>query len=136
MNGMLTHLRRAVGLGLTLAALLPRTAGAQTASGGAPGEWLSNFTNAHALGLGGAFVATADEPLGVLWNPAGLSSMDQNTLSFENAQLFEDTSINSFGFAVPGNWLPTFALNMIALHSGNFQRTNELNDPLGSFSEG
>jgi len=136
MNRMLTHLRRAVGLGLTLAALLPRAAGAQVASGGAPGEWLSNFTNAHALGLGGAFVATADEPLGVLWNPAGLSSMDQNTLSFENAQLFEDTSINSFGFAVPGNWLPTFALNVIALRSGNFERTNELNDPLGTFNEG
>ena len=43
---------------------------AETADGGAAGQWLSHYTGARTLGLGGAFVASADEPLGVIWNPA------------------------------------------------------------------
>jgi hypothetical protein len=136
MNRTLERMRCPAGLALILAAALIRPASAQEATGGAPGEWLSNYSNARALGLGGAYVSTADEPLGVLWNPAGLSSMDRNVLAFETARLFEETAIHSFGFAIPGNRLPTFALNVITLQSGEFQRTNELNDDLGTFSEG
>jgi len=109
---------------------------AEDQNGGAPGEWLSSFTGARTLGLGGAFVATADEPLGVVWNPAGLSRLDQNEARFETAHLFEGTSLNSLSFAVPGSRLPSFGVSMIHLSSGDFERTNELNDPLGTFSAG
>src|SRR5262245_26025513 len=109
---------------------------AQDEIAGGPGEWLARYTSARTLGLGGAYVATADDPLGALWNPAGLSAMDQNELRFENAQLFEETSINAFGFAVPGNWLPSFGLTMVSLGSGDFQRTNDMNDDLGGFKNG
>lgn len=121
---------------ITLAALLlatVRPAAGLEATAGAPGEWMSSYSTARTLALGGAYVAVADDPLGVLWNPAGLSAMDQNELRFENARLFEDTSINGFGFAVPGSWLPSFGLTMLSLGSGEFQRTNDLNDPLGTF---
>jgi hypothetical protein len=104
-------------------------------SGGAPGSWLMGYNGARTLGLGGAFVACADDALGALWNPAGLQYMDQNQLMFENVRLFEDTSVNSFGFAVPGNWLPSFGLSMVSLRSGEFERTNEMNDNLGTFQE-
>ena len=113
----------------------PAAAFAQTGSGGAPGSWLMSYAGARTLGLGGAFVATADDALGVLWNPAGIQWMDQNQAMFESVRLFEDTSINSLSFAVPGNWLPSLGISMISLRSGEFQRTNELNNPLGSFSE-
>lgn len=106
---------------------------AQEERGGAPGEWLSRYTSARSLGLGGSFVATADDPLGVVWNPAGISMMDQNQLSFETARLYEQTSMYGFGFAVPGSWLPSFGLSVISLGSGDFQKTNELNDDLGTF---
>jgi hypothetical protein len=109
---------------------------AQDANGGAPGAWLANYSGARALGLGGAFVAGADDALGALWNPAGLQFMDQNQLMFENVRLFEETSINSFGFAVPGSRLPSFGLGVVSLSSGDFQRTNEMNDALGTFHEG
>ena len=118
---------------LLLAAASPACAD-ETA--GAPGEWLAQFTTARALGLGGAYVATATDPLGVLWNPAGLSLMDQDELRFENARLFEDTGINSLSLAVPGSRLPSFGVTMVALRSGEFQRTNELNDALGTFETG
>lgn len=108
---------------------------AQDETGGMPGEWLSRYSSARSLGLGGAFVAIADDPLGVLWNPAGLSIMDQNRLSFETAQMFEESSINALSFAVPGSWLPSIGLSMVSFGSGEFERTNELNDALGTFNE-
>jgi hypothetical protein len=111
-------------------------AAAQEQNAGNPGEWLSRYTSARTLGMGGAYVATADDPLGVLWNPAGISTMDQNELRFENAHLFEETSINGFGFAVPGSWLPSFGVSMVSMGSGDFQRTNDMNDPLGTFKNG
>jgi hypothetical protein len=108
---------------------------AEEENGGAPGSWLSDYVTARTLGLGGAFVAVADEATAVAWNPAGLALLVPNELRFETARLFEDTSINAFNFAVPGNRLPSFGLSVLSLSSGDFQRTNELNDPLGSFKQ-
>jgi hypothetical protein len=81
-------------------------------------------------------VAAATDPTGALWNPAALSLMDQDELRFENARLFEDTGVNSLSLAVPGSGLPSFGVTMVALRSGDFQRTNELNDALGTFETG
>src|SRR5262245_9066942 len=111
-------------------------AAAQDEDGGAPGSWLSNYVTARTLGLGGAFVGVADEASAAAWNPAGLATLVPNELRFESARLFEDTSINALNFAVPGSKLPSFGLSVISLSSGNFERTNELNDPLGTFKEG
>jgi len=120
--------------GAALALAVPALAQSQNA--GAPGEWLTQYTSARTLGLGGAYVATSDDPLGVLWNPAGLSFMNQNELRFENARLFEETSINAVGFAVPGSRWPSLAVTVVALGSGEFERTNDMNDALGTFREG
>ncbi len=111
-------------------------AAAQNETGGVPGSWLSQYVTARTLGLGGAFVGLADEASAAVWNPAGLAQLVPNELRFETARLFEDTSINAFNFAVPGNRLPSFGLTVVYLSSGNFERTNELNDPLGTFGEG
>jgi hypothetical protein len=126
-------------LSAALAAALVLTANAARAedeTGGAPGSWLSQYVTARTLGLGGAFVGAADDASTVAWNPAGLALLVPNEARFESARLFEDTSINALNFAVPGNKLPCFGLSIISLHSGQFDRTNELNDPLGTFSEG
>ncbi len=121
---------------VALLAVLGSTAHASDSStGGAAGSWLMNYSGARTLGMGGAFVATADDALGILWNPAGLQRMDQNQLMFENVRLFEDTSINSVSFAVPASRLPSLGVSMVTLHSSDFQRTDELNGDLGSFSE-
>jgi len=106
--------------------------GSQDQTGGAPGEWLSRYTNARSLGFGSANVALADDPLGVMWNPAGLSFMNQNQVRFENAQLFGESTLNSVGFAVPGSRWPSLGVAMVSLSSGDFERTNDVNDPLGS----
>ncbi len=120
---------------LAVSLALAAPAAAQNLSVGGTSEWLMRYTTARTLGLGSAYVALSDDPLGVLWNPAGLSAMDENELRFENAQLSEDTQLNGFGFTVPGSRLPTFGLTFVSLSSGDFQRTNDVNDVLGSFSE-
>src|SRR2546426_1991777 len=133
MKNKLTGWCAGVTLAVTLASGVAR---AETESSGVPGEWLSRYSSARTLGLGGAFVATADDPLGALWNPAGLSLMYRDQLSFENARLFEETSVNALSFAVPSSFLPSFGVSMVSLNSGEFQKTNELNDALGTFREG
>jgi len=133
-----THRVNQVGLAV-LAALILSVApayGDEAENAGAPGSWLSNFVSARAVGLGGAFVGCADDASAVIWNPAGLATLVPNELRFETARLFEDTSVYDFNFAVPGSKLPTFGLSIVTLQSGSFDRTNELNDPLGSFNEG
>src|SRR5881397_4197603 len=95
---MKASIRAAAVAALAVTLTAPRPARAQEANAGGPGEWLSRYTTARTLGLGGAYVATADDPLGILWNPAGLQHMDQNQVMFENVRLFEDTSVNSLSF--------------------------------------
>jgi len=104
-------------------------------TGGAPGSWLSTYVSARTLGLGGAFVGAADDASSVVWNPAGLSMLVPNELRMDAARLFEDTTISAFQFAVPGNRLPSFGLSVLTLRSGAFDRTDEMNNPLGTFNE-
>ncbi|HXV12814.1 MAG TPA: PorV/PorQ family protein [Candidatus Krumholzibacteria bacterium] len=110
-------------------------ANAAEATNGVPGDWLSRYASARSIGLGGAFVAAADEPLGALWNPAGLTLSLQNEVHFETARYFEDTAINGLSFAIPARRLPTIGFTMLSLGSGKFEKTNELNESLGSFEE-
>ena len=123
-------------LGLAMALGAPAATHAQSQTGGVPGDWLSRYTGARTVGLGSAYVAAADAPLGVLWNPAALGLMDRNEVLLETARLYEDTAVHGFGFAVPGRWLPSLGLSIVALRSGDFEKTNELNESLGSFQDG
>jgi hypothetical protein len=138
MNRTTHSLRAVIVILLAAAGLLTtpgQTAAQESTDRGAPGSWLDTYVGARTLGLGGAFVGTADDVSAVLWNPAGLSQLVPNEVHFETARLFEDTSIHSLGFAVPGRRLPSFAVSVVTLRSGTFERTNELNDPLGTFSD-
>jgi hypothetical protein len=112
------------------------TAQAEDQNGGVPGDWLSRYMGPRSAGIGGAFVATVNEPTGAVWNPAGLSLLSQNQVYFETAHLFESTSIRGFSLAVPASRFPSFGLTILSLSSGEFERTNELNEPMGEFSQG
>lgn len=121
---------------LAIAATTPVVAVARDADGGLPGDWLSEFTSSRSIGLGGAYVARGMDPFASVWNPAGITELEQNELRAESMRLFDDTSINSIGFAVPAKRLPSIGFTMLALRSGEFQKTNELNESIGAFQEG
>jgi len=132
--------RRASGAGactaMVLVAAMSATLAARADDGGAPGDWVSRYTTARSVGLGGAFVAAADEPLGSVWNPASLSMMQQNEVYVETARLFEETTMNAVSFGVPASRMPSLGITLLSLGSGSIERTSELNETLGSFTEG
>lgn len=123
-------------LGLCILAVTGTGALAQKEQGGAPGDWLSNYSTARTMGIGGAFVSVANEPVGTVWNPAALSQVYQNVIFVETARLFEETTINTLSFGTPErSFLPGFGLTMISFGTGTFEKTNELNDVVGEFEE-
>lgn len=122
-----------VGLVLTINA---QDSLASSANEGLPGDWLSQYSSPYSIGMGGATVAVGNEPQSALWNPAGLSWLQRNTVQATTAALFDDTSVSGLSFVVPATKLPTFGLNILYLKSGEFERTNALNESMGTFSEG
>jgi hypothetical protein len=116
--------------------LAPLAAQAEDENGGWAGDWLTNYQSARAMGLGGGFVSLADDALGMVWNPAGMTQLGRNELFLETSQYFEGTSLNTLGLVLPGRKYPTLGLSILALRSDEFQRTNDVNDHLGTFNEG
>lgn len=122
-------------LALVIAALCAVTANAEDPKNGVPGDWLSRYMGPRSAGFGGAFVALANDPTGVVWNPAGLSFISQNTVHLESSRYFESTAVSGLSFAVPGRKLPSVGLTILNLRSGDFEKTNDLNESLGEFNE-
>ena len=106
------------------------------ANQGLAGDWLTRYASARSVGMGGATVAVADEPQAALWNPASVSWLSQNQVQVGTVRLFEDTSVNGLAFAKPSSRMPSFAFNLLHLKSGEFERTNDINESLGTFDEG
>jgi hypothetical protein len=66
------------------------------------GEFLSLGVGARALGMGGAFVAVADDATACLWNPSGLSQLNRKQLSLMHAETFGSLLNQDFAaFALP-----------------------------------
>lgn len=123
---------------LVLAALLISCTAASAADPdqGAVGDWLSRYASARSVGMGGAVVAAADAPTAALFNPAAVGRLRQFELEAGTVRLFEDTSVNTFSLVLPAGRRVGVGINLITLKSGEFERTSELNEPLGEFTEG
>jgi len=98
-------------------------------------------SGARAMGMGGAFIAVADDATAASWNPAGLIQLEKPELSLvgayvsrteefssssnpeiESKNTIDDTSINYFSATYPFNFLNK---NMVV--SLNYQRLYEFN---------
>lgn len=65
------------------------------------GEFLRLPLSPQASGMGDAFVALADDSLGLYYNPAGLASIRHPAASLVYHKYLQDINGNSFGFAYP-----------------------------------
>ena len=73
------------------------------------------------LGMGGAFVALADEPSAVMWNPAGLAQMKQTELVADYAALYTGLNEDKLGRAYIGYALPLRRGSALGINYIRFQ---------------
>ena len=73
---------------------------AQNKVGTTAAEFLSIPVGAKAVGMGGAFVAVADDITAAYWNPGGLSRLSKNEFNTNYAQWFIDTKISWSGVGI------------------------------------
>jgi tetratricopeptide (TPR) repeat protein len=106
--------------------------------GSGQGGTRSDFTDfgfgARAMGLGNAYVALANDPTAVHWNPAGLDYIYQQSVSVFHASLYLDILYDFVGYAYPTLDLGTFALGLARLSYGEILETDENNLEWGNFT--
>lgn len=92
---------------LVAALLAPaRRAEAQADLGGqrvgtSSGDFLKIGAGAKAVGMGEAFVAIADDPSALYWNPAGIASADANAVMFSHTSWLTDVNVEYLAAVVP-----------------------------------
>lgn len=125
-------LRRAFALAsILLTAALPATAGS-----GSTFDFLRTDVGARAGALGGSILTLADDPNLVFYNPAGLATLSRRRVSFGYFKhLLDINSANaSWGEEVPG--FGYIGAGAIYMNYGEFQRTGEEGQNLGTFGAG
>ncbi|RPH96721.1 PorV/PorQ family protein [candidate division KSB1 bacterium] len=84
-----------------LAALVPAAAQAQSKVGTTAAPFLNIAVGARALGMGGAFTATADDPSALYWNPAGIAGIERFEASFVHTDWLVDLKYDVVGVILP-----------------------------------
>jgi hypothetical protein len=79
------------------------------------GEFLSLGAGARPLGMGGSFVAIADDATATYWNPAGLGGLSRTEITFMRAGIFGLDSYNFLNYVQPLGSVGTFGLSWIRL---------------------
>lgn len=104
-------------------------------SGGSkPGAFLRMGVGSRALGMGGAFVAVADDATASYWNPAGLGLVRELQISAAHTALSLGRQYNFAGIAVPlGAW-GTMGANWINFGVKNIDGRDQTGLPTGMFS--
>lgn len=79
------------------------------------GEFLNIGVGARALGMGGSFVAVADDATTVYWNPAGLGSIRNTEITFMYAGIFGLDKYNFINCVQPIGKTSALGLSWIRL---------------------
>ena len=86
------------------------------------GEFLSLGVGARPLGMGGSFVAVADDATATYWNPAGLGGLKRTEITFMHAGIFGLDSYDFLNYVQPMG-AGAFGLSWIRLGIGDIPVT-------------
>ncbi len=71
-------------------------------AGSYAGDFIKIGPGVKALGMGGAFTATADDGSAIFWNPAGLAQMERTEIQLMRAFLYDNLAVyDNFTVALP-----------------------------------
>ncbi|MDH4069558.1 MAG: PorV/PorQ family protein [Ignavibacteria bacterium] len=94
-----------------------------TKVGTSAAKFLSIPVGARALGMGGAFVAVADDASAMFWNPAGIAQNYQAEAMFSHSQWIADINFNYGGVTSPLGDFGTLGLHFTSLSLDEMERT-------------
>lgn len=120
---------------LAISAAAP-SAHAQASLGGqragtSSGTFLRIGVGARATGLGESFVAVANDPSAIYWNPAGLASLQRREVAFSHVDWPADIAYDHVTIVQPSQKLGGSLALQVALLSTDIQETTEL-QPFGT----
>ena len=88
------------------------------------GEFLSVGAGARALGMGGAFVAVADDGTTAYWSPGGLPSLKSREVVFMHCQQFDNlVKTNFISYVHPTSRWGTFSISWLRLGVEDIPKT-------------
>jgi long-subunit fatty acid transport protein len=128
--------RTCLGLALGLALLAPSAARAQFTlgeqrAGTSSATFLKIGVGARAVGLGESFVAVANDPSAIFWNPAGLASLQQQELEFSHVAWPGDVNYEHVTWVLPVHRLGGSLGFQLGSLSTTLDETSELH-PFGT----
>ena len=97
----------------------------QTYAGGSAGQFLKIEVGARSVGMGGAYVAVANDASAIYWNPAGISNLKNNSVSFNHTYWFAGTSHDNAGVVLKVSEDQALALSYTSLSMPDMKVTNE-----------
>ncbi|HYQ87326.1 MAG TPA: type IX secretion system protein PorQ [Bacteroidota bacterium] len=121
---------------IVLAALFIPSAFTLRAQDNSTYNFLGLDVGARAAALGGGFVTMTDDPNAIFYNPAGLGTLTQRRVSFGFLKHLLDINAGhaSFGTEVPN--LGFVGAGIVYINYGEFNRTGEEGEDLGTFGAG
>ncbi|HEY7726819.1 MAG TPA: PorV/PorQ family protein [Candidatus Eisenbacteria bacterium] len=128
----LTHLLLLSAIAAAPGAFIPGRASAAGESGFA---FLKVGIGARAMGMGGAYVAEANDPTAVYWNPAGLSGLGGTQVTFMHNEWIQDFRQDFAGVAVPAfaRGAGGIAVGLSTFYSDELERRSDTGVLLGHF---
>jgi hypothetical protein len=78
---------------------------------------------ARAVAMGGNFVALADDPTALYWNPAGITQLQRTSISGTHSEWFADIKHDYVSLITPLSSSSAVGIDFIYLSSGNIEQT-------------
>ncbi|MEE9225418.1 MAG: type IX secretion system protein PorQ [Bacteroidota bacterium] len=96
-------------------------------------NFLRNDVGARAAALGGSFVAVENDVNMLFYNPAGLSTLEKKQVSFGFLKHLLDVNSGYISYSQQIRNLGWFGAGIEYIHYGEFTRTDNLGNKLGTF---